>query len=109
MHCNYYVNFNIILGIPNQLPDCDLPMAIIIVMSLLSSGSVAIVIVLILMLVRSRVHKRIQYPLSTRVNNPIYEEPDHHINTDQTIAISDNVAYTYSVTKFQERQANIQI
>lgn len=102
----------LILDILNQLPDCDLPMAmiiVIIVMSLVSSGSVAIVIVLILMLVRSRAHKRIQHPLSMRVNNPIYEEPSHHIvnNTDQTIAISNNVAYS-CVTKFQERQANIQ-
>ncbi len=69
-------------------------------------GSIAIVIVLVLLML-VRAHKRIQSPPLPCVNNPIYEEPDHHINTDKTIAISDNVAY--SVARFQERsrQANI--
>ena len=83
-----------ILG-THQVPG-DLPMAtviLIIVMSLISSVSVVIVIILILLML-VRAHKRIQNPPSTCVNNAIYEEPDHHINTDQTIAISDNVAYS---------------
>ena len=62
-------------------------------MSLISSGSVVIVIILII-LMTVRANKRSQNPPSTCVNNAIYEEPDHHINTDQTIAISDNVAYS---------------
>ena len=94
----FYVHTLIILG-THQVPG-DLPTAtviLIIVMSLISSGSVFILIVLILLML-VRAHKRIQNPPSTCVNNnAIYEEPDHHINTDQTIAISDNVAY--SVTK----------
>ena len=80
----------------HPVPDCDLPMAIIvwiIVMSLISSGSIVIVIVLVLLMI-VRANKRSQSPPSTYVNNAIYEEPDHHINTDQTIAISDNVAYS---------------
>jgi hypothetical protein len=104
--CNVMSTHSLFLG-PHQVPG-DLPntiVIVIIVMSLISSGSIAIVIVLI-PLTLVRVHKRIQNPQSTCVNNAIYEEPDRHINTDQTIiAISDNVAY--SVTHFQESQANI--
>ena len=68
-------------------------------MSLISCGSIIIVIVQIL-LMTVRAKRRSQNPPSTCVNNAIYEEPDHNIiiNTHQTIAISDNIAY-HSVMK----------
>ena len=78
---------------------------VIITVSVISSGGIVVVIV-ILILIIVRANKRIQNSPSTScVNNPIYEEPDRsHMNTDQTIPISDNVAY--SMTDFKERQAN---
>ena len=97
MHCDHYnVCAHINVGIPDQdqmqAPDRDLGVAIvvtvvIIMVTLISSG--AIIVIVLLMCIRAK--RRIQQSPSTCANNPIYEEPDHHVNIDHSIAISDKL------------------
>ena len=73
---------------------------VILTMSLIISGSIAVLIVIVILILVKKI-KKSQSTSSDSVHGPIYEEPDRHVN-DETMSISDNVAY--SVTNFQERQ-----
>ena len=79
---------------------------VILTVSLISSGSIAVLIVILILILVKKI-KKSQSTLSDAVNGPVYEEPDRHVSlmiNDEAIAISDNVAYSMHVTNFQERQ-----
>ena len=65
---------------------------VILITSLIISGSIAgLIVIMILILVKKL--KKSQSTLSDSVIGPIYEEPDHRVN-DEIMSISDNVAYS---------------
>ena len=92
-----------ILGITNQVSDCDFPMGtflVIITVPLISSGSIAVLIATMILILVKKSHK--SQSTSSVINSPIYEEPHHDINCER-IALSDNIAY--SMINCQEGQA----